>query len=55
MITGILVALAVTFGALLLHSMYYLGELKGYENALDDAEQIAREVREEFRNANNDK
>lgn len=54
MIIGICVALAVTFGALLLHSMYYLGELKGYENALDDAEQIEREVREEFKNANND-
>ena len=54
MITGICVALAVTFGALLLHSMYYLGELKGYENALDDAQRIAREVREDFKNANND-
>lgn len=55
MITGICVALAVTFGALVLHTTYLCGELKGYETALDDAEQIAREVREEFKNASNDK
>lgn len=43
MIMGICVALAFTFGALLLHSMYYLGTLKGYEDGLDEAERIYTE------------
>ncbi len=51
MITGILVAIAITFGAILLHATFMYGEIKGYEHGLDDAEQIAREVL----NENNDK
>lgn len=54
MITAICVALAVTFGALLLHATYIFGELKGYVTALDDAEKIAREVHEELRQIRRD-
>lgn len=55
MITAIMVALAVTVGALILHISFTFGALRGYNKGLDDAEQIAREVREEFKNASNDK
>lgn len=55
MITVIMVALAVTVGALVLHISFTFGTLRGYNKGLDDAQRIAREVREDFRNANNDK
>lgn len=54
MITAVCVALAVTFGALLLHSTYYLGALKGFEQGLDEAERIARETHDEYRRIRED-
>lgn len=44
MITVIMVALAVTVGALVLHISFTFGALRGYNKGLDDAEQIARDL-----------
>lgn len=42
---AIIVALVVLIGALILHASFTYGQLKGYEQGLDDAEQIFKEVK----------
>ena len=46
-ITAIVVACVFVVGALALHTMYTIAELKGYERGLDEAEAIISEVRHE--------
>lgn len=44
-IWAMLVASVFVFGALVLHAMYTIAELKGYERGMDEAEQIINAVR----------
>ena len=50
----IIVALAVLIGTLFLHMSYTYGVMKGYEDGLEDAEQIVREVYDEKIQGNQD-
>lgn len=47
-IFSILVATVFVLGALVLHTMYSLIEHKGYMRGLDEAEEIMREVQNEY-------
>lgn len=46
-ITIITIALIVVIAGLFLHISYIYGVMKGYEDGLDDAEQLYREVYDE--------
>lgn len=45
--TVIIVALAIFIGACFLHMSYTYGAMKGYEQGLDDVEQMIREVEQD--------
>lgn len=44
MVTAVMVALAVTAGALILHISYTFGRMNGISEGLEIAEEVAREV-----------